>query len=174
MKLPGSLIKKRANYVEKRKQTAITHVVVDQTPNRASLPSPVCSTTRSPVSMSSAPVELQFVDSKPEEIKKITPPAVVDMLMNKLDELEKRQTSEKVVTPPPAVSDNKESDVTPETELTAQVKPVLTETHLTKLSKPELMGLCSTHKVYVKLPATRKVLIAAILENQNSSDISNH
>tara|TARA_B100000767_G_scaffold261187_1_gene272524 strand:- start:3020 stop:3544 length:525 start_codon:yes stop_codon:yes gene_type:complete len=174
MKLPGSLIKKRANDAEKRKQTAITHVVVDQTTNMAQLPSPVCSPTRSPVSMSSAPVERQFVDNKPEEIKKIAPPPAVDILMNKLDELEKRQTSEKVVTPPPAVSDNKESVVTPVIELTAQVKPALTETHLTKLSKPELMSLCSAHKVYVKLPATRKVLIASILENQKSSDNRNN
>ena len=171
MKLPGSLIKKRANDVKKRKQTAITHVVVDRTTNISPLPSPVCSPTHSPVSMSSAPVELQFVDNKPDVIEKIVPPSAVDMLMNKLDKLEKRQTQEKVVTPPPVVSDNKESEVTPATELTeltAQVKPALTETHLTKLPKPELMSLCSAHKVYVKLPATRKVLIAAILENQKS------
>ncbi|AET42738.1 hypothetical protein EXVG_00089 [Emiliania huxleyi virus 202] len=161
MKLPGSLIKKRTDEISKRSRTNIVPVVTQQKDN-APMPSPI----QSPVSMSAAPAEIQLVDNKPDELKKIDPP-VVDMLMNKLEKLEKRQSPEKVVTPsPPAdVPVKKESDIVPAVEATTPVKPELTEAHLIKLSKPELMSLCSTNKVYVKLPATRKVLIAAILKN---------
>ncbi len=165
MKLPGSLIKKRTDEIAKRSISTIAPVVVEQKKDNAPLPSPI----QSPVSMSAAPAEIQFVDNNPEDLKKIAPPAVVDMLMNKLEQLEKRQSPEKVVTPPPIVDVlvHEKSDVTPVVETTT-VKPELTETYLSKLSKSELMSICSTNKVYVKLPATRKVLIAAILKKQNS------
>ena len=165
MKLPRSLIKKRADEISKRSRTNIVSVVTQQKDN-APMPSPI----QSPVSMSAAPAEIQFVDKKPKELKKIHPPTVVDMLMNKLEKLENRQSPDKVVTSPPPIdaSVNEESDTEPVIDTTTQVKPELTEAHLIKLSKPELMSLCSTNKVYVKLPATRKVLIAAILENQKS------
>ena len=147
MKLPGSLIKKRTDTIAKRSLPTLVPVV-EQKKDNVPLPSPI----QSPVSMSAAPAEIQFVDNKPKELKKIDPP-VVDMLMNKLEKLEKRQSPEKVVTPPPPtdVPVKEESDTPPVVETTTPMKPELTEAQLIKLSKPELMSLCSTNKVYVKL-----------------------
>lgn len=171
MKLPGSLIKKRATAVEKYKTT---HNLPTDTRKSASVPTP--SPIHSPVAMSAAPAEIKYIDSTVESMSKITP--VVNMMMSKLEQLEKKHSPEPVHvtnTSPivdavvPAVVSEVVPAVVP-ADVPADVPeppiPELTEADLQKKSKPELMGMCSTNKVYVKLPATRKVLIAAILNQQ--------
>ncbi|AHA54997.1 hypothetical protein EhV385 [Emiliania huxleyi virus 86] len=173
MKLPGSLIKKRATAVEKYNKT---HKLPTDTRKSVSVPTP--SPIHSPVAMSAAPAEIKYIDSTVESMSKITP--VVNMMMSKLEQLEKKHSPEPVrvtntspivdaVVPVdvPAVVPAAVPAVVPEPPI-----PELTEADLQKKSKPELMGMCSTNKVYVKLPATRKVLIAAILNQQKLN--SNH
>ncbi|AEO98396.1 hypothetical protein EPVG_00206 [Emiliania huxleyi virus 201] len=175
MKLPGSLIKKRATAVEKYNKT---HKLPTDTRKSVSAPTP--SPIHSPVAMSAAPAEIKYIDSTVESMSKITP--VVNMMMSKLEQLEKKHSPEPVrvtntspivdaVVPVdvpvdvpavvPAVVPAAVPAVVPESPI-----PELTEADLQKKSKPELMCMCSTHKVYVKLPATRKVLIAALLNQQ--------
>ena len=186
MKLPGSLIKKRATAVEKYKTT---HNLPTDTRKSASVPTP--SPIHSPVAMSAAPAEIKYIDSTVESMSKITP--VVNMMMSKLEQLEKKHSPEPVRvtnTSPivdafvpavvPAVVPAAIPAVVPAIVPAAVPEPPipeLTEADLQKKSKPELMGMCSTNKVYVKLPATRKALIAAILNqqklNSNQKDTEN-
>lgn len=165
MKLPGSLIKKRANAIEKHKTHTKTTLVYKDTSV------PMQSPIHSPVSMSSAPAEIKYIDSTAETMSKITP--VVDMMINKLEQLEKKHSPP----PEPVITASSVTDtvkptvvpaIVPEPVVHEPIAPALSEADLQKKSKPELMSLCSTNKVYVKLPATRKVLIAAILDQQKT------